>query len=177
MRARPRPDDPRATTFGPKAPNDKANRGRRPRGSPPGPRHDPVRSRPRPATIADLRASRSPVPSGATLTSKEKLDIARNLAKLGVDIIEAGFPIASLTTSRLSATSPRTSVTRSTPMATSPSSAAYPALTRRTSTPRGRASGTPSAPAFTPSSRLPRFTWSPSSARPPTRWCRSRWTA
>ena len=68
---------------------------RRPECRRPGPRHDPVRSRPRPATIADLRASRSPVPSGATLTSKEKLDIARNLAKLGVDIIEAGFPIAS----------------------------------------------------------------------------------
>lgn len=32
---------------------------------------------------------------GATLTSNEKLEIARNLAKLGVDIIEAGFPIAS----------------------------------------------------------------------------------
>lgn len=32
---------------------------------------------------------------GATLTSKEKLDIANQLAKLGVDIIEAGFPIAS----------------------------------------------------------------------------------
>ena len=32
---------------------------------------------------------------GATLTSSEKLEIARNLAKLGVDIIEAGFPIAS----------------------------------------------------------------------------------
>lgn len=32
---------------------------------------------------------------GATLTSKEKLDIARQLAKLGVDIIEAGFPAAS----------------------------------------------------------------------------------
>lgn len=32
---------------------------------------------------------------GATLTSAEKLDIARNLALLGVDIIEAGFPIAS----------------------------------------------------------------------------------
>lgn len=32
---------------------------------------------------------------GATLTSAEKLDIARQLAKLGVDIIEAGFPIAS----------------------------------------------------------------------------------
>jgi 2-isopropylmalate synthase len=32
---------------------------------------------------------------GATLTSTEKLQIATNLAKLGVDIIEAGFPIAS----------------------------------------------------------------------------------
>eukprot|EP00199_Chlamydomonas_sp_CCMP681_P000381 CAMPEP_0119102884 /NCGR_PEP_ID=MMETSP1180-20130426/1484_1 /TAXON_ID=3052 ORGANISM="Chlamydomonas cf sp, Strain CCMP681" /NCGR_SAMPLE_ID=MMETSP1180 /ASSEMBLY_ACC=CAM_ASM_000741 /LENGTH=597 /DNA_ID=CAMNT_0007087261 /DNA_START=19 /DNA_END=1812 /DNA_ORIENTATION=+ len=32
---------------------------------------------------------------GATMTRKEKLDIARQLAKLGVDIIEAGFPVAS----------------------------------------------------------------------------------
>lgn len=32
---------------------------------------------------------------GATLTSSEKLEIARMLAKLGVDIIEGGFPIAS----------------------------------------------------------------------------------
>ncbi|GKV09602.1 hypothetical protein SLEP1_g21077 [Rubroshorea leprosula] len=32
---------------------------------------------------------------GAALTSKEKLDVARQLAKLGVDIIEAGFPAAS----------------------------------------------------------------------------------
>eukprot|EP00560_Eucampia_antarctica_P003392 CAMPEP_0197832580 /NCGR_PEP_ID=MMETSP1437-20131217/15283_1 /TAXON_ID=49252 ORGANISM="Eucampia antarctica, Strain CCMP1452" /NCGR_SAMPLE_ID=MMETSP1437 /ASSEMBLY_ACC=CAM_ASM_001096 /LENGTH=666 /DNA_ID=CAMNT_0043436019 /DNA_START=109 /DNA_END=2109 /DNA_ORIENTATION=- len=32
---------------------------------------------------------------GATLTSDEKLEIAKMLAKLGVDIIEAGFPIAS----------------------------------------------------------------------------------
>ena len=32
---------------------------------------------------------------GATLTSSEKLDIAKMLAQLGVDIIEAGFPIAS----------------------------------------------------------------------------------
>jgi 2-isopropylmalate synthase len=32
---------------------------------------------------------------GATLTSNEKVEIARMLAKLGVDIIEAGFPIAS----------------------------------------------------------------------------------
>ena len=32
---------------------------------------------------------------GASLTSAEKLEIARQLARLGVDIIEAGFPIAS----------------------------------------------------------------------------------
>lgn len=32
---------------------------------------------------------------GATLTSSEKLAIATQLSKLGVDIIEAGFPVAS----------------------------------------------------------------------------------
>ncbi|KAI5668612.1 hypothetical protein M9H77_18465 [Catharanthus roseus] len=32
---------------------------------------------------------------GATMTTKQKLDVARQLAKLGVDIIEAGFPAAS----------------------------------------------------------------------------------
>ena len=32
---------------------------------------------------------------GATLNRAEKLEIARQLAKLRVDIIEAGFPIAS----------------------------------------------------------------------------------
>src|SRR5512146_2382518 len=32
---------------------------------------------------------------GASLTSDEKLEIARQLVRLGVDIIEAGFPIAS----------------------------------------------------------------------------------
>lgn len=32
---------------------------------------------------------------GATLTSREKIEIARQLARLGVDIIEAGFPAAS----------------------------------------------------------------------------------
>ncbi|KAG9447123.1 hypothetical protein H6P81_013251 [Aristolochia fimbriata] len=32
---------------------------------------------------------------GATMTAKEKIDIARQLARLGVDIIEAGFPAAS----------------------------------------------------------------------------------
>src|SRR5689334_3307415 len=32
---------------------------------------------------------------GATMTSAEKLEVAHNLARLGVDIIEAGFPAAS----------------------------------------------------------------------------------
>src|SRR5271154_3537695 len=32
---------------------------------------------------------------GATLTLTEKLEIARHLEKMGVDIIEAGFPISS----------------------------------------------------------------------------------
>src|SRR4051794_41802040 len=32
---------------------------------------------------------------GATLTRPEKLEIARQLESMGVDIIEAGFPIAS----------------------------------------------------------------------------------
>jgi 2-isopropylmalate synthase len=32
---------------------------------------------------------------GATMTSAEKLEIAQNLARLGVDVIEAGFPAAS----------------------------------------------------------------------------------
>lgn len=33
---------------------------------------------------------------GASLTGEEKLILAKQLAKLGVDIIEAGFPIASV---------------------------------------------------------------------------------
>src|SRR5580704_11280950 len=32
---------------------------------------------------------------GATMTSPEKLEVARALARLGVDVIEAGFPAAS----------------------------------------------------------------------------------
>ena len=32
---------------------------------------------------------------GATMTSTEKLEVARSLSRLGVDIIEAGFPAAS----------------------------------------------------------------------------------
>src|SRR5512142_1394869 len=32
---------------------------------------------------------------GATMTASEKLEVARGLARLGVDVIEAGFPAAS----------------------------------------------------------------------------------
>ena len=32
---------------------------------------------------------------GATMTSAEKLEVARTLARLGVDVMEAGFPAAS----------------------------------------------------------------------------------
>src|SRR3954468_5235174 len=32
---------------------------------------------------------------GASMTSVEKLEVARSLARLGVDVIEAGFPAAS----------------------------------------------------------------------------------
>ena len=52
--------------------------------------HDPNYVRIFDTTLRD--GEQSP---GATLTSKEKLDIARQLAKLGVDVIEAGFPVAS----------------------------------------------------------------------------------
>ena len=32
---------------------------------------------------------------GATMTPREKMRVARQLQRLGVDVIEAGFPIAS----------------------------------------------------------------------------------
>ena len=32
---------------------------------------------------------------GCSMTLREKLEVARQLARLGVDIIEAGFPISS----------------------------------------------------------------------------------
>lgn len=32
---------------------------------------------------------------GCTMTAEEKIQVARQLAKLGVDVIEAGFPFAS----------------------------------------------------------------------------------
>jgi 2-isopropylmalate synthase len=43
---------------------------------------------------------------GATLNVEEKLEIARQLSRLGVDICEAGFPIASQAISTPCAASP-----------------------------------------------------------------------
>lgn len=46
-------------------------------------------------TIFDTTLRDGEQAPGASLTMKEKLEIARQLASLGVDIIEAGFPISS----------------------------------------------------------------------------------
>ena len=60
------------------------------------PRYEPGRiSDPNYLRIFDTTLRDGEQSPGATLTSKEKLDIARQLSKLGVDIIEAGFPVAS----------------------------------------------------------------------------------
>ena len=46
-------------------------------------------------TIFDTTLRDGEQSPGATLTSAEKLEVARGLARLGVDVIEAGFPAAS----------------------------------------------------------------------------------
>ncbi|KAG4930591.1 hypothetical protein JHK85_048146 [Glycine max] len=65
------------------------------------------------------------------MTSREKLDVARQLAKLGVDIIEAGFPAASMDDCKVVKMIAQGSAMPLT-TATSPPSAASPAATRRT---------------------------------------------
>jgi 2-isopropylmalate synthase len=52
---------------------------------------------------------------GVSLNVEEKVEIAQQLARLGVDIIEAGFPIASPVISRRSKRLPATSKGRSLP--------------------------------------------------------------
>ena len=49
----------------------------------------------KPVTIYDTTLRDGEQAPGATLNKNEKLEIARQLARLGVDTIEAGFPIAS----------------------------------------------------------------------------------
>ena len=74
---------------------------------------------------------------GISLNRQEKVEIAHQLARLGVDVIEAGFPI----------TSPGDfeAVQAIAREVEGPSSAASPAPRSRTSTPPGTRSGTPSA--------------------------------
>src|SRR5262245_57536173 len=59
----------------------------------------PVSSSPKPPAnyvrIFDTTLRDGEQSPGATLTSEEKLEVARALARLGVDVIEAGFPSAS----------------------------------------------------------------------------------
>jgi len=56
-----------------------------------------IDTNPRPATITIFRhdASRREQSPGASLNRAEKIEIARALEQLGVDVIEAGFPITS----------------------------------------------------------------------------------
>ena len=73
---------------------------------------------------------------GASMNMAEKVEVARALAALGVDVIEAGFPIASVrATSRRSGPSPPRSPGRR--------SAAWPGATSATSTAPGRRSSMP----------------------------------
>src|SRR5688500_19671671 len=58
----------------------------------------PVQSQPPPSDyvrIFDTTLRDGEQSPGATLTSEEKLEVARALSRLGVDVIEAGFPCAS----------------------------------------------------------------------------------
>jgi len=48
-----------------------------------------------PVIIFDTTLRDAEQTPGATLTVREKLEIAHQLAKLKVDVIEAGFPISS----------------------------------------------------------------------------------
>ena len=88
---------------------------------------------------------------GISLDVGEKLEIAEQLARLGIDIIEAGFPIASQ--GDFDAVEAIAKGVRG-----SDRSPACRARASRTSTGRGKRCGTPSARASTSSSRRPRST-------------------
>src|SRR6059036_359871 len=94
---------------------------------------------------------------GISLNTGEKLEIAHQLARLGVDVIEAGFPI----------TSPGDfeAVQAISRGVDGPVICALAAPRRATSSARGRRSATPLAPGFTCSSR-PATCTSATSSRP-----------
>ena len=96
---------------------------------------------------------------GATMTFEDKIELAELLDEMGVDIIEAGFPIASEgdfeavseIARRVSRALPGRPRTPRSPASPAPSRATSPAAARRCATPASRAS--------TPSSRPRRSTW------------------
>ena len=97
---------------------------------------------------------------GASMNLAEKMEVAQALLDLGVDVIEAGFPIASpgdFEAVREIARRPRRA-----------RSAAWPAASRRTSTAPGRPSGRRAAAGSTSSSPP-----APSTASSSSRWPRS----
>jgi 2-isopropylmalate synthase len=79
---------------------------------------------------------------GISLSVEEKVEIARQLARLKVDVIEAGFPITSEGDFESSRGSPPRSRGRASP--------GSPASTRRTSAAPGRRSSGRRGPASTP---------------------------
>ena len=96
---------------------------------------------------------------GATLTSAEKLEIAHALARLGVDVIEAGFPAASPddleAVRRIAIEVGNPSSGESITLQARPrSSVAWRAPPRRISMLPGKPSSTPNARASTPSWQL-----------------------
>ena len=92
---------------------------------------------------------------GISLNTQEKVEIAQQLARLGVDVIEAGFPITSPGDFEAVAAIAR--------KVEGPVSVAWPAPTRRTSTPPGGRSRIRSGRESTPSSPPPTSTSSISS--------------
>ena len=107
---------------------------------------------------------------GATMTSVEKMEVARALAKLGVDIIEAGFPAAS--PDDLEAVR-RIAIEVGNP-ADGSKAPIICGLARATKNRHRQSMGSrarsASIRAFTPSSRRPRFTCSTNS-----RWIANKW--
>ena len=83
---------------------------------------------------------------GASMNIDEKLRIARQLQKLNVDVIEAGFPIASEGISRQSKRSPRPLKGRKLPAYAAPAPRISTGAGRRCSLREKRAEFTPSSP-------------------------------
>jgi hypothetical protein len=108
-------------------------------------------STPRPIRIFDTTLRDGEQSPGASMNLTEKLEVAQALVQLGVDVIEAGFPIAS----QGDFDSVRDIADR---VVAGHVSAAWPAATTPTSTGPGRRSSTRSSPGSTSSWRPARST-------------------